>query len=343
VLHYPAGDAIHQSLPALSKALAGITERTTRQAENLKRHGGAAEPVMLNVANRLFGKQGYAFEEPFLTQLKNTYGAPLEPTDFSKTTEAVKHINGWVERETKDRIKNLLSEQMINSGTRLVLVNAIYLKAPWAERFYETATKPEPFHIAGGSPVNVATMLRHDHFGYAKHEGYSAVTIPYLSGELHFLVVLPDDVKGLADLEKKISAAGLAACAKLPARDIILHLPKFKIEGASVPLGSELQALGLKTAFDQPPGSADFSRMAPRKPNDYLAISEVVHKTFIALDEKGTEAAAATAVVMAPTSAARTEPPPKPLEVKVDRPFLFAIQHRETGACLFLGRVTDPR
>jgi len=132
----------------------------------------------------------------------------------------------------------------------------------------------------------------------------------------------------------------LAQCAKLEERDVDLYLPKFKFEPPTMALGEKLQALGMKTAFDQPKGSANFDRIAPRKPNDYLYLSQVFHKTFIAVDEKGTEAAAATAVVMMATSAMIKRSPP--IEVKVDRPFVYAIQHVPSGACLFLGRVTDP-
>lgn len=342
VLHYPAGDGIHESIPALSKALAGVTSRTTKLAADAKKYGGSAEPIALTVANRLYGQDGYAFHVQFLNLLSNAYKAPFEAMDFSKSAAARKHINGWVEKETRDRIKDLIGEGQLTPATRMVLVNAIYLKAPWADKFYAESTKPKPFHAAGGAAKNVPTMQRQDDFGYAKKDGYSAVTVPYYGGDLHFVVIVPDAVDGLASVEKKLTRESLAECATLPRKDVILHLPKFKIEGDSVPLGSELQALGMKTAFDQPAGSADFSRMALRKPSDYLFISEVVHKTFIAVDEKGTEAAAATAVIMAAGSAPPTEPP-KPVEVKVDRPFVFAIQHRESGACLFLGRVTNPQ
>jgi serpin B len=148
-------------------------------------------------------------------------------------------------------------------------------------------------------------------------------------------------VEGLANLEKGLTARDLADCARLNSLEVILHLPKFKLEPPAMALGRELRTLGMKTAFDQPRGSANFDRIAPRRPDDYLCISEVFHKTFLSLDEKGTEAAAATAVAMVTASAVREKP--KPIEVRVDRPFLFAIQHRASGACLFLGRLSDPR
>ena len=146
--------------------------------------------------------------------------------------------------------------------------------------------------------------------------------------------------RGLAAVEKGLTAATLADLAKMPPRPVNLHLPKFRIEPPTVELSEVFIALGMKTAFDQPAGSANFDRMAPRKPDSYLCISKVFHKTFLALDEKGTEAAAATAVVMMEATAAFERP--QPVELKVDRPFLFAIQHAPSGACLFLGRVTDP-
>jgi serpin B len=156
------------------------------------------------------------------------------------------------------------------------------------------------------------------------------------------LVLLPDDVGGLHGLELKLTSEMLSKCAKLETRDVELHLPKFKIEPTTIPLAEKFEGLGMKAAFDRPPGSANFDRMAPRKPNNYLYISQVFHKTFMAVDEKGTEAAAATAVAMMATSALR-QPPPPPIEVKVDRPFVYAIQHVPSGSCLFLGRMTDPR
>ncbi len=145
----------------------------------------------------------------------------------------------------------------------------------------------------------------------------------------------------MRSLESKLSAELLKACAKLEVkREIDLSLPKFKFEPPTIPLADNLKTLGMKTAFDEPKGSANFDKIAPRKPDDYLAISEVFHKTFITVDEKGTEAAAATAVDLVLRVMIKKEPP---AVVKVDRPFLYAIQHVPSGACLFIGRVTDPR
>jgi serpin B len=167
------------------------------------------------------------------------------------------------------------------------------------------------------------------------------VSLPYIGNELQFLVLVPDEVNGLRALESKLSTQMLSQCAKLEPHDVDLTLPKFKFEPPTIALSDKLQALGMHSAFDQPSGSANFDRMAPRNPKDYLYISQVFHKTFIAVDEKGTEAAAATAVAMMAGSAMIERP--EPIEVKVDRPFIYAIQHVPSGTCLFLGRVTDPR
>jgi serpin B len=157
------------------------------------------------------------------------------------------------------------------------------------------------------------------------------------------LILLPDDREGLDQVIGRITTDLLRACAALrPARPIDLYLPKFRLVGSTIRLGNVLESLGMKTAFDLPTGSANFDRIAPRKPDDYLAISEVFHQTFIAVDEQGTEASAATAVAMLALSVVPATPP-QPIEVRVDHPFFFAIQERSTGICLFLGSVSDPR
>jgi serpin B len=222
-----------------------------------------------------------------------------------------------------------------------VLANALYLKAPWASEFSQNATQSEPFFVRG-APVNVPMMRKTDkNFGYARREGFTVVSLLYAGNDLQFVVLLPDDINGLRELESKLSADIIAGCAKLEKREVDLHLPKFKLEPPTITLAKQFEALGMKSAFDQPKGSANFDQIAPRRPDDYLYISQIFHKTFIAVDEKGTEAAAATAVAMLAGSAMRPASPP--IEVKVDRPFVYAIQHVPSGVCLFLGRVTDPR
>lgn len=344
VLHFSSdGDEIHASFSSLQRSLEEMAKKTATIVEQSRKTGGPSEPITLAIANRLFAQTGYDFREPFRALVKKYYGAPFELLDFRKDAPgATQHINKWVAEQTRDRIRDLIPAGALNEMTRLVLANAIYLKAPWAHEFNEGATKPQPFHIRGKSPADVPTMQRQDRqFGYAKRDGFTAVSLPYVGNELQFLVLVPDEVNGLRALESKLSADMLSQCAKLEAHDVDLSLPKFKLEPPTILLAEKLQALGMKSAFDQPPRSANFDRMAPRKPNDYLYVSQVFHKTFIAVDEKGTEAAAATAVIMRYATAMIKKS--QPIEVKVDRPFIYAIQHVPSGTCLFLGRVTDPR
>jgi serpin B len=343
-LHF-TGDAssVSASFASLQHSLEEMSAKTAELAKKSKEFGGPSEPITLNIANRLFAQKDYDFRQDFLSLVKRNYGAEFEPLDFiADAAAATQHINKWVAKQTRDKIRDLIPVGALNKLTRLVLANALYLKAPWADPFSEKTTQPEPFFVHGREPVDVPMMRKTARFGYAKREGFTAVSLLYAGSELQFVVLLPDDVNGLRALESKLAANVLTECAKLEAQDVNLHLPKFKLEPPTIALAEKLQALGMKSAFDIPRGSANFDRIAPRKPDDYLYISNVFHKTFIDVDEKGTEAAAATAVVMMRATAMRTEKPP-PIEVKVDRPFIYAIQHVPSGVCLFLGRVTDPR
>ncbi len=344
VLHFPGdGGAVPASFASLQHSLEEMSAKTAELVKESKRFGGPSEPITLNIANRLFAQKGYDFRNAFLSLVKQDYRAAFEALDFvADASRATQHINKWVADQTRDRIRDLIPAGALGETTRLVLANALYLKAPWADPFSEKATKPEPFHVRGKAAVDVPMMQKSNkYFGYAKREGFTAVSLPYIGDELQFLVLVPDEVNGLPALEAKLSDYMLAQCAKLEKREVDLHLPKFKIEPPTAALAEKFEALGMKTAFDQPRGSANFERMAPRKPNEYLYISQIFHKTFIAVDEKGTEAAAATAVAMMAATALVQRLPP--VEVKVDRPFIYATQHIPSGVCLFLGRVTDPR
>lgn len=343
VLHFGDATDVAASFAALQHSLEEMSTKTLELAKKSKEFGGPSEPITLNIANRLFAQKDYDFRPAFLSLAKQNFGAAFEPLDFiTNPAAATQHINKWVADQTRDKIRDLIPANALNRLTRLVLANALYLKAPWADAFSEKTTQPESFHVRGGVPVNIPTMRKTARFGYAKREGFTAVSLPYIGDDLQFLVLLPDEVNGLHALESKLTADVLAECAKLETQDVNLHLPRFKLEPPTIALAETFQALGMNTAFDIPQGSANFDKIAPRKPNDYLYISNIFHKTFIAVDEKGTEAAAATAVVMMrATAIARPKPPP--IEVKIDRPFIYAIQHVPSGVCLFLGRITDPR
>ena len=343
VLHFPSGGDVSASFLALQQSLQQMGKKTAELVKESKKFGGPSEPITLNIANRLFAQKGYHFRDAFLSLVKQNFGGAFEPLDFvADPGAATQRINKWVADQTRDRIRDLIPGGALDKETRLVLANALYLKAPWASEFSQNATQPEAFFVRG-APVDVPMMRKSDkNFGYARREGFTVVSLPYAGNDLQFVVLLPDDINGLRTLESKLSAEVLTGCARLEKRDVDLYLPKFKFEPPTVALKEQFEALGMKTAFDEPRGSANFDKIALRKPNDYLYISNIFHKTFIAVDEKGTEAAAATAVVM---MRATSMPVPKspPIEVKVDRPFAYAIQHVPSGVCLFLGRVTDPR
>lgn len=343
VLHFPGADAaVHAGFAALAEDLDTMARTSQGRAEAAKRFGGPPTPLVIQTANRLFGDRHYPFEKPFLALTEKSYGAPLEVMDFQKDPDGARvHINGWVAGQTKDRIRDLIPAGVIDRGTRLVLTNSIHLKAAWAEEFRE---EPDaPFLVNGTQAVKVPGLMRQKRLGYTILPGGAAVNIPYHGGGLHFVLLVPDAAEGLAAMEKQITPEILTNIAGAVPRDIILHFPPFKLEPGRVMLADNLIAMGMPSAFDQPRGSADFSGIAPGKPDDYLCISHVIHQAFIAVDQHGTEAAAATAVVMPRANSVAPREKEPPLEIRVDRPFAFAIQHQATGACLFLGRVTDPR
>lgn len=293
----------------------------------------------LRIANRLFGEQTYKFEQAYLDKTKAAYGAPLEPVDFRHAAEAGRtRINKWVADQTNQRITNLLPPPSITDQTRLVLVNALYFLADWAQAFEPRATNPAPFLKAGGK-TDVPTMHAMSTFRFAKADGVSVLELPYQGGDAAMVVVLPDQVDGVTSIENSLDASKLAAWqAALQPQQVAVALPRFTIDPAEpVELSNTLIALGMASAFDRK--RADFTAMAaPRNPEDELFISAVFHKAFVKVDEKGTEAAAASAVVMAPRGA-----PPRPAaEFKADHPFLFFIVDKASGLILFVGRVVDP-
>jgi serpin B len=343
VLHLKHPDAAGKDFSELRAAFETATANSLQIVEQQQVYGGKIEPLELAVANRLFGNNKVEFEADFLKKTQADWAAALESIPFTEPDSARGKINSWVKKQTRERITDLIPPKGVNAETALVIVNALYFKAAWSHPFQKSSTAKLTFSVNGSTPVSVATMSRQAHYGYLKEAGFAAITMPYTGEDFQLLVVLPDAKDGLAAVEKKLTAAQLAKLSKAPTeREVRLFLPKFKIEPPTLELAENLKVLGMKTAFDEPPGSADFSRMAKPTPEFRIAISNIFHKTFMAIDEEGTEAAAATAIGMI-RAAGPGAKPPQPVEVRVDRPFLFAIQHRESGACLFLGRVTDPR
>jgi serpin B len=342
-LHYPEGKReLHESFAALQMALETMAEGIQVE-EELNGNGRAGElSFVLDTACRLYGQEGFEFRPAFLSLLREKYGTTLEVLDFKfNPTTATRSINDWVTDRTNGKISGLIPPDVLSKETRLVLVNAIYLKAKWLHDFSEVATKPAPFHVRGGKAEEVETMEQQAGFGYHKGEGFCAVGLPYIGNEVQMLILLPEQPDGLAQVERVVAADMLANCGDLPIHELRLFLPKFEMETPSYDLSAVLQDFGVRQAFDKPERTANLDGIAPRKDDDYLAVSHLLHKAYLKLDEKGTEAAA---VSIADVIQGGIEPePPQPIEVRVDRPFLFAIQHKASGACLFMGRIVDPR
>lgn len=286
----------------------------------------------LSIVNQAFGQTGYPFEAPYLDVLATQYGAAVYLLDFAADPDGSRvAINDWVEEATHDRIVDLLPDGSISELTRLVLANAIYFKASWSVPFDPAATADADFHLLDGTAVSVPTMNGNLETSCASGAGWTAATLPYVGNALDMVLLVPD-AGSFDTVEASLDGAALdAALGALEGCQLDVSMPKitFKTQASLVP---PLQALGMEAAFD--PNRADFSGMSTTSD---LYVAGVYHQAFVAIDEKGTEAAAATAVVMNDESA------PLPVTLDVDRPFLFAIRDRPTGAVLFLGRVVDPR
>ncbi len=313
---------LHPAFNALDTTLASRGEGA---------RGKDGEGFKLAIANSIWGQAGYTFLDTFLDTLAENYGAGLRLLDFAKAPEgARKTINDWVSEQTEERIRDLLPPDSITDLTRLVLTNAIYFNAAWRMPFDESMTRDGVFHLLDGGKVTVPMMSQMEFFGYAQGDGYQAVELLYNGGELSMVILLPDAGR-FADFEAPLDADTLAAIVgNLAQANVLLTMPKFRYD-ARLDLAGTLSKMGMPEAFGM---SADFSGMDGKKD---LFISGVFHKAFVSVDEAGTEAAAATAVVMTLKAA-----PGLPVEVTVDRPFIFLIRDIETGAILFVGRVLNP-
>jgi serpin B len=304
-------------------------------AELARRGEGAAgkdgEGFRLNIVNAIWGQKDYEFLPAFLDVLAENYGAGLRIVDFiTKTEKSRLAINKWVYDQTEERIEDLIPPGAIDVLTRLVLTNAIYFNAAWENPFDKDMTADGPFYLLDGGQVIVPMMKQTESFGYTEGEGYQAVELPYDGGELSMVILLPTSGNFEA-FEKGLQAQQVDAIIDdLRNTQVTLTMPKFEFD-SEFSLKDTLAQMGMPVAFS---GGADFSGMTG---NRELSISDVVHKAFVAVDEAGTEAAAATAVIVGLTAV-----PEPPVEVTIDRPFIFLIRDIETGAILFVGRVLNP-
>ncbi len=303
---------------------------------------GADRGGELRIANRLFGEKTFPFRADYVALTQDTFGAALEAVDLQGAADPTRvHINEWVADRTNQRIKDLVPRGSFSADTRLVLVNAIYFLADWARPFEPALTRDAMFFSTATTSKLVPTMTGLEDRPHVQLDGVALVELGYAGGTTAMMVVLPDAKDGLAAVESTLDAKRFASWrAALKPGKVAMELPRFTIDSpAPLSLAGPLRALGMSSAFSD---TADFSGMIDAtKTSELLKISDVFHKAFVKVDERGTEAAAATAVAMAVRGAARPEAPP--FRFAADHPFLFFVIDRASGLVLFMGRVTDPR
>lgn len=320
-LHFPAPK------PELHDAMRALLSRWESDAEK--------KGYRLHAANRLWGQQRYDFLRPFLQTTRTKYGAELARLDFAGATEASRQtINRWIEDQTQDKITDLIPPGALPRDAKLVLTNAVYFKGDWTEPFDENRTKDEDFHLTAAQNTKTPLMHQQHDFRYAAVDGLQVLELPYGDKSLSMLVLLPERIDGLAELEAKLTHDNLRRwTSALRSRKVDVYLPKFTTT-ARFELAHTLARMGMPSAFDR--SAADFSGMTGGRD---LYISKVLHKAFVDVNEEGTEAAASTGIIMAPTAIPAPQPP---AVFRADHPFVFLIRDNRSGAILFLGRLADP-
>lgn len=324
---------LHAPRASVDPGLCWLEQRLEDRTGARKNASGKSGTVSLVSANSLWGQRGVSWHRPFLRTLAGDFGAGMHVVDYrSDPAAAAAAINTWAAARTHDRIKGLVAPAALDASTRLVLVNAIWFKAPWYQAFEENRTHRADFHRPGKGSSRVEMMSAElTATGYAAGDGWQAVRIPYAGNELAMTVVVPDAVDGLPAVERTLAGDGLARLlGQLQRAPVTLDLPRWTTRTDS-DLTAALADLGMPIAFTP---RADFSGMTSQ---ERLSIRAVLQQAFIAVDEQGTEASAATAVTMRATAIAAT-----PHRVVADRPFWYVLHDVPTGTPLFLGRVTDP-
>lgn len=300
----------------------------------------AGAPYALSLASRLYGEQSYSFIEKFLSDTKTLYEAELETVDFISNADAARvNINTWVEKRTQEKIKDLLAEGDVDSLTRLVLVNAIYFKGSWERKFSEEHTREQQFKINKNESKPVQMMFQKAKFPlvFIPDMNCQILELPYAGKDLSMLIMLPnameDDTTGLQKLESALTYENFVEWTRPDMMDLLeveVSLPRFRME-ETYDMKALLVGLGMVDAFDSQ--RADFSGLSP---NNDLVLSKVVHKSFVEVNEEGTEAAAATGAIMMMRCLMRPE------RFHADHPFLFFIRHNPSKSILFYGRVCSP-
>jgi serpin B len=343
------GETAAQIAAALHLAISDVAEPALEAAQELRAVSAsladlAAGDLTLRAPNAMWVQSGLPLEPGFSTAVAAAAAVAVRDADFRRAAEqARQEINQFITEQTAGKISDLLSPGVVSAATRLVLASAVYLKAAWAHPFPAGATQDAAFylnpgHPDGGTQVTVPTMRVRARLRYLRGDGYQAVELPYAGARLGMMIVLPDPAPGPGSRGPADSGANAGPVfpgprAGLAPRQVSLALPRFKVT-SHFALSPVLAALGMPLAFTD---EADFSGITAAQ---RLRIDEVVHQAYIDVNEAGTEAAAATAVVM--TASARLMAPEPPVEMIVDRPFRFALTDLRSGLPLFLGRVTDP-
>jgi serine protease inhibitor len=315
--------------------LQGLTPDQINQANAALREGllNPDPQVQLAIANSLWAKRGVEFDPNFTATNRQYFGAELQTLDFS-SSRAADTINAWVSRNTQDKIREIVRRPLPGTAV-LFLINAVYFKGRWTNVFEESATKDGPFTLLDGRTKAVPLMSRSGEYPYAETGAFQAISLPYGRRRVSMCILLPAKTSSLAQLCQTLTPENWDAwLSQLHSREGTIKLPRFRTE-CDFKLNDSLKALGMADAFD--PARADFTAMSPQAPP--LWIDEVKHKTFVEVNELGTEAAAATSVGMAMSA---KMPPAAPFVMVVDRPFLCAIRDNATGALLFLGAIIEP-
>jgi len=308
----------------------------------LRDRNAAHDGYQLKEADALWVQKGYSLLPEFLKLNKDNYEAGLNQLDFKGATEASRQIiNLWVEQRTENKIRELLTPGILDSDSRLVLTNAIYFKGDWEKAFKKEDTKEEDFHLSATQAIQTPLMHMTNGFNYLDGGSFQALEIPYKNKELSMIILLPKAMEGLSEFEQSLSPANMQQLLHQlrPAEKVIVTMPKFKIEALFGP-GPALIAMGMRKALDV--NTADFTGMASRKTmqlDGNLSIDAVIHKAYVDVNEEGTEAAAATAVITHRKLGAYQMPP---LIFRADHPFMFLIRDNRSGSILFIGRVINP-
>lgn len=319
---------------AMAKALElqGMNLQEINQANNsLKSALENADPaVQMSIANSLWAKKGISFKPEFMQANQQFYGAKVTELDFAKP-DASNIINGWVKENTRGKIDQIVGQ--LKPDDVLFLINAIYFKGNWTKKFDKNQTTEHPFYLAGGGQKQHPMMSQSGKYRYFENETFQAVSLPYGKGRMSLYVFLPSKNTSLDSFQQQLTSENWKQWInQLRMRQGSIQLPRFKFE-YDTKLNNALKALGMETAFSS---SANFSNMTSAS----VAINEVKHKTFVEVNEEGTEAAAATSVGIALTSA---QTPQEPFKMVVDRPFFCAIRDNQTGTILFMGSIKEPK